>query len=107
MKPFAFAVQLLSGSENERWGLFVDGMRLGSFSKRDAEDRAFLINAAFESRLKEELEKFRENCFDIVMGDQYGMVTDEREAAHNADIEAIAEKIRLLPTEPEERRSGL
>ncbi len=62
MKPFAFALQFLSGSENERWGLFVDGMRLGSFSKRDAEERAFLINAAFEARLKEEMEKFRERA---------------------------------------------
>ena len=44
---------------------------------------------------------FREKCLDIVLGDCYGLVTDEREAAHNADIVAIAEKIRDLPTEPE------
>jgi hypothetical protein len=52
-------------------------------------------------RERKAVEDFREKCLDIVLGDCYGLVTDEREAAHNADIVAIAEKIRDLPTEPE------
>lgn len=63
------------------------------------------INAAHESRVEEEVKKaveeFRVKCLDIVLGDRYGFASDEREAHHNADIEAVAEKIRALPTEPE------
>lgn len=93
MKPFAFALQFLSGSENERWGLFVDGMRLGSFSKRDAEERAFLINAAFESRLKKELKKFRKRAIDEAFDNCATLEVAER----------IARAIRALPLLEEEK----
>ena len=86
--------------------LLSDRMARGHYGPKTSMERFVEdLNAAFNKRLDEEIKKavvdFREKCLDIVLGDCYGLVTDEREAAHNADIVAIAEKIRDLPTEPE------
>ena len=58
-EPFAEIFHNLSGSENDRgYSLIFDGTVVPALlTKMDAEDRAYLINAAFNKRLDEEIAK--------------------------------------------------
>lgn len=100
-----FASVIVS-SDGQSWLVDVAGKVIDGNPFRDIPwvERVAIINAAFNARVdaeaKKAVEEFRKHCLDIILGDCYGMVTDEREAHHNADIEAIAEKVRALPTEP-------
>ncbi|MBK8424402.1 MAG: hypothetical protein IPL30_10990 [Elusimicrobia bacterium] len=60
-EPFAEIFHNLSGSENDRgYSLIFDGTVVPAIlTKMDAEDRAYIINAAFNRRLDEELVKAR------------------------------------------------
>ncbi|MBK7575782.1 MAG: hypothetical protein IPI26_11130 [Elusimicrobia bacterium] len=58
-EPFAEIFHNLSGSENDRgYSLIFDGTVVPALlTKMDAEDRAYIINAAFNKRLDEEIAK--------------------------------------------------
>jgi hypothetical protein len=116
-EPFAMAIQLLSGSENRKWGIVIDGIHLFSGSKQDSEDRAFLINEYFENRLSEELAKAVEGFREKAIKEIKKMANGERNTIENTggalgDSGAVrafmraVDIVKAIPTEPEEAADG-